>query len=105
VQVSLTERAAAAIRARAKDAGVDGWLLRIAVVAGGCNGLSYDLFFVQEPGAEDIVVETSGVRVAVDAASAPLLDGTVIDLPKAESFHFDNPRARKTCSCGASFEV
>jgi iron-sulfur cluster assembly protein len=93
------------VKERAQAADVAGWLLRIAVVAGGCNGLSYDLFFVQEPGAEDVVVETSGVRVAVDAASAPLLDGTVIDLPKADSFRFDNPRARKTCSCGASFEI
>ena len=105
MQVSLTGRAAEAVKARAQDAGVAGWLLRIAVVAGGCNGLSYDLFFIQEPGAEDVVVETSGVRVAVDPASAKLLDGTVVDLPRADGFRFDNPRARKSCSCGASFEV
>ena len=105
MQLGLTARAAAAVKARAQEAELAGWLLRIAVVAGGCNGLSYDLYFVQEAGAEDTVVETGGLRVVVDAASAPLLDGTVIDLPKADSFRFDNPRARKTCSCGASFEV
>ncbi len=103
--LTLTDRARAAVLARAGEAEVAGWLLRIAVVAGGCNGLSYDLFFVQEPGAEDTVVETGGLRVVVDAASAPLLDGTVIDLPRAESFSFQNPRAKKACSCGASFEV
>lgn len=105
MQLTLTARAAEAVAARAREAGVEGSLLRIAVVAGGCNGLTYELYFVPEAGPEDAVIETAGVRVAVDPASANLLDGTAIDLPKAESFRFDNPRARKSCSCGASFEV
>ena len=61
--------------------------------------------FVEEAGPEDTVIDAGPVRVAIDRASAPLLDGTVIDLPKPESFRFQNPRARKVCSCGASFEV
>ncbi len=105
MKLSLTGRAAAAVKERADAAEVSGWLLRVAVVAGGCNGLTYDLFFVAEPGAEDTVVESEGVRIAIDRASAPLLDGTVIDCPPGPSFRFDNPRARKSCSCGASFEV
>ena len=105
MQLTLTARAAAAVRARALDAEVAGWLLRIAVVAGGCNGLTYDLYFVPEAGPEDSVVESDGLRIAVDRASAPLLDGTVIDFPHGPSFSFANPRARKSCSCGASFEV
>jgi iron-sulfur cluster assembly protein len=105
MQLSLTARAAAAVRTRAQEADVDGWLLRVAVVSGGCNGLSYDLYFVEAPGPEDTVVEASPqLRVVVDRSSAPLLDGTVIDL-RGPSFSFDNPRARKGCSCGASFEV
>ena len=80
-------------------------MLRVAVVAGGCNGLTYDLYFVEEAGPEDTVVDAGAMRVAIDRASAPLLDGTVIDLPRAESFRFQNPRARKVCSCGASFEI
>ena len=105
VQLTLTTRAASAVQARARDAEVSGWLLRVAVVAGGCNGLSYDLYFVPEAGPEDAVVESDGVRIAVDRASALLLDGTVVDLPPGPSFRFDNPRARKSCACGASFEV
>ena len=105
MQLTLTERAADAVRARAREAEVQGWLLRIAVVAGGCNGLTYDLYFVPEAGAQDDVVESGGVRVAVDPASAPMLDGTIIDLGDARSFRFANPRARRGCSCGASFEV
>jgi iron-sulfur cluster assembly accessory protein len=105
MQLTLTSRASESIAARARDAGVSGWFLRIAVVAGGCNGLTYDLYFVPEAGPEDAVVEAGTVRIAVDQASQKLLDGTVIDLPKPESFRFQNPRARKSCSCGASFEV
>jgi iron-sulfur cluster assembly accessory protein len=102
--LNLTASAAEAVRIRAREAGVSDHLLRIAVVAGGCNGLSYDLYLVPEAAAEDAVVESHGVRVAVDAASARLLDGTVVDL-LGRSFVFQNPRARKACSCGASFEV
>jgi iron-sulfur cluster assembly protein len=105
VQLSLTSRAARAVLARAREAEVDGWLLRIAVVAGGCNGLTYDLYFVESAGAEDEVVEAGPIRIAVDHASAALLEGTSIDFPSGISFRFDNPRARKTCSCGASFET
>jgi iron-sulfur cluster assembly protein len=105
MQLSLTPRAAEAALARAREADVEGWLLRVAVVAGGCNGLTYELFFVPEAGPEDAVVESAGLRVAVDRASQKLLEGTIIDLPKGTSFHFQNPRARKSCSCGASFEV
>ena len=105
MQLSLTPRAAEAVRARARDSGVPDYLLRVAVVAGGCNGLTWDLYFVEAPGQEDTVVEGApGLRVAVDRSSAPLVDGTVIDL-RGASFQFDNPRARRECSCGASFEV
>ena len=103
--LTLTERAAAAVRARAADAEVPNFLLRVAVVAGGCNGLSYDLYLVEAPGPEDSVVTTAGLRVAVDRGSAPLVDGLRIDYSGGPSFQFDNPRARKRCSCGASFEV
>jgi iron-sulfur cluster assembly accessory protein len=105
MKLTLTDRAAAAVQARAREADVAGWLLRVAVVAGGCNGLSYDLYFVPEAAPGDAVVEAGPIRVAVDAASAALLDGTTIDFPEGPSFRFDNPRARRRCSCGASFEV
>ena len=54
MQLTLTERAAEAVRSRAREADVPGWLLRIAVVAGGCSGLIYELYFVPEPSGEDL---------------------------------------------------
>ena len=45
----------------------------------------------------DLRADVEGeVRLAVDRASAPLLEGTVIDLPAGPSFRFANPRARKS---------
>jgi iron-sulfur cluster assembly protein len=105
VDLTLTPRAAEAVLARASAAELSSWLLRVAVVAGGCNGLTYDLYFVDAPGPEDKLIQAGPVLVAVDPATAPLLDGTVIDLPSGQFFHFQNPKARKTCSCGASFET
>jgi iron-sulfur cluster assembly protein len=105
MRLSLTDRAAEAVLARAREAEVEGWLLRVAVVAGGCNGLTYDLYFVENAGPDDALVDAGPLRVAVDPRSAPLLDGTVIDFPRGPAFRFDNPRARRTCSCGASFET
>src|SRR3954465_5221176 len=105
MRLSLTERAAEAVLARAREAEVEGWLLRVAVAAGGCNGLAYELYFVESAGPEDARGGGGPIRVAVDPTSAALLDGTVIDLPRGPAFRFDNPRARRSCSCGASFET
>jgi iron-sulfur cluster assembly accessory protein len=104
MRLSLTAKAAGAVLKRAREAEVEGWLLRVAVVSGGCNGLSYDLYFVEAPGQDDAVVDAGAFRIAVDPKSAGFLEGTEIDLAK-DGFVFKNPRARKRCSCGASFEV
>lgn len=105
--LGLSDRAAQAVLERARGAEVGSPLLRVAVVAGGCNGLSYELYFVDAPAAGDHVFESSGVRLVVDPTSYVLLEGTRIDLEPGSrpSFLFHNPRARKRCSCGASFEV
>src|SRR5205823_4523195 len=84
--IPLGARAAKAVLVRAKDAEVQGWLLRIAVVGGGCNGLTYDLYFVESARPDDAVVDVQGLRIAVDPISVPLLDGTIIDLPRGPGF-------------------
>jgi iron-sulfur cluster assembly protein len=105
MRLSLTDRAAQAVLDRAREAEVEGWLLRIAVVAGGCNGLTYDLYFVESARPDDALVDAGSLKITVDPASAALLDGAVIDFPRGPGFRFDNPKARRTCSCGASFET
>jgi iron-sulfur cluster assembly protein len=56
----------------------------------------------------DVVFEQRGVRVVVDSASLPLIDGTLVDFVKQglnEAFKFQNPQAKGECGCGESFSV
>lgn len=80
--------------------------LRVAIVGGGCNGLSYKLKFVKSTRQGDILVESGGAPVVVDTKSALYLRGTQIDYSHelvGGGFHFSNPNAKATCSCGESF--
>ena len=73
---------------------------------GGCSGMSYGLDFEKEPESDDIVVETHGVKLFVDAESDSMLRGAVIDYVDAlqgAGFKISNPNAKKTCGCGQSF--
>jgi iron-sulfur cluster assembly accessory protein len=52
------------------------------------------------------VFESAGVRIAVDPASLPRVQGTTVDLVReglARRLRFDNPNARQSCGCGESF--
>lgn len=85
-----------------------GDFLRVAIAGGGCNGLSYKLRFVALAKKGDILVETAGVNVLVDAKTALYLKGTHIDYSNAliaGGFKFSNPNAKASCSCGESFSV
>jgi iron-sulfur cluster assembly protein/iron-sulfur cluster insertion protein len=80
--------------------------LRVAVKPGGCSGFNYDMFFDSEFGADDVVKSFGNVKVAVDAASAELLNGSTLDFAdglQGAGFHITNPNATKTCGCGNSF--
>lgn len=80
--------------------------LRVAVRPSGCSGYSYELFFDTERADDDLIAELEGVRVAVDAESAPLLRGATLDYRDGlnqAGFHLSNPNARRTCGCGQSF--
>jgi iron-sulfur cluster assembly protein len=105
--VKLTESAGkkvAALVARENQ----GEFLRVAISGGGCNGLSYKLRFAPTPKKGDILVESAGVRVVVDAKTALYLKGTHIDYSNAliaGGFKFTNPNAKASCSCGESFSV
>jgi iron-sulfur cluster assembly protein/iron-sulfur cluster insertion protein len=81
-------------------------VLRVAVRPGGCSGFSYEMFFDTEVADDDHVEDYSGVRVAVDPASGPLLKGATLDYKDAlqgGGFSINNPNAQRTCGCGQSF--
>ena len=103
----LSERAARRIIEIMKNE-ASGSLLRISVSGGGCSGFQYAFDIVAEPHADDIVVERSGARVAVDEVSLPFLQGSKLDFVDdliGQSFRFENPNATSSCGCGTSFSV
>ena len=82
--------------------------LRIGVTESGCSGYSYALDFAESVAENDTVVEQDGVKVIVDEASMPMLDGIELDFVKQglnQSFKFNNPNVISSCGCGESFST
>jgi iron-sulfur cluster assembly protein len=82
--------------------------VRLAVQPAGCSGFGYRVDPAQAVSEDDTVFESAGVRVVVDAASLPYVQGTIIDLAEtgpARRLRFENPNARQSCGCGESFGV
>ena len=82
--------------------------LRLGVRTSGCSGMAYKLEFVDEVSPGDLVFESNGVKVFVDAKSLPYLDGMELDYAReglSEGFKFNNPNVKDQCGCGESFNV
>jgi iron-sulfur cluster assembly protein len=82
--------------------------LRVAVLPGGCSGFKYGLNIEEKPFDDDIVLDSNGVKVFVDAFSAQYLSGVTIDYVasmQGAGFTFSNPNATGGCGCGSSFTV
>ena len=81
--------------------------LRVAVEGGGCSGFQYDIR-LDEPTADDLVLERDGQRVVVDQVSLPFLANAVIDFADeliGARFVIENPNATSSCGCGTSFSI
>lgn len=101
----VTERAFA--RLVEIGAAGQGKALRVAVEGGGCSGFQYEIA-LDEPGAEDLVLEGAGEKVLVDPVSLPFLTGATIDFSDeliGARFVVENPNATSSCGCGTSFSI
>ncbi len=112
MSISITDRAADRIKKIRKEQQIpDEAKLRVGVVSGGCSGLTYDLEFdtdISNDEEEDQEFEEKGVKLVVDMRSFLYLSGTQLDYTEGldgEGFHFHNPNANRTCSCGESFSI
>lgn len=80
---------------------------RIRVDGGGCSGFQYIFGFGKiEP--EDLVFEKNGIKVATDATSIELINGSRLDYINelgGAYFSVKNPQATSSCGCGSSFAV
>ena len=113
--VRLTELAAQRVREYiAKMGGADTMYLFFGVKGGGCSGLTYVLDLRDEqsaPVAEtDEVFESHGILIGCDFKSYEVgnLSGTTIDFQEGlmgKGFTFQNPNAKHSCGCGASYSA
>ena len=108
MSIRLTENAARHVRSMLARRGA-GVGLRVGTRKSGCSGFAYDVDYADEIGKDDIVFESHGVKVVVQAGSLPRLEGMEIDFVKTnllnEGFEFRNPNVKNTCGCGESFSV
>lgn len=105
--VTITERAARHL-ARELEKHPGAVAARLSVAPAGCSGFRYRIDPAASAGEGDLQFEAHGVRVVVDRASLPFVQGTRVDLVQeglARRVRFDNPNARQTCGCGESFGV
>ena len=106
--VKLTANAAKKVSTLLTKQGRANGVLRVAVVGGGCSGLSYKMDLQDGPANRDILVESGGVRVVVDPKSALYVTGSELDYVDAlqdGGFKVKNPNAATSCSCGESFSA
>ena len=104
----VTEKAVQQVKSLLARDKLEGHGLRVLVTDGGCSGFSYKLNFEKEQKPDDTVLEWDGLKVFVDASSAPYLKGTVIDFVSGiygGGFKFSNPNATGTCGCCTSFSA
>ncbi|MGI8984953.1 MAG: iron-sulfur cluster insertion protein ErpA [Acidimicrobiales bacterium] len=104
--LTLTGSASLKVKELIQAEGDEALALRVAVRPGGCSGYSYEMYFDKDFTPEDSLVEDGGVRVVVDAASAPLLKGASLDYKdglQGAGFAINNPNASRSCGCGQSF--
>src|SRR2546427_5756944 len=67
--IHVTDKAAEQIKTIMQKENLLDHGLRVAVIGGGCSGMSYKLAFEKEPAREDKVYEEKGVRIFVDGKS------------------------------------
>lgn len=108
MDISITQRALNKIQAIAQQEAIDFQenMLRVAVVPGGCSGLTYDLGWDSTVLDGDRVTEVDNVRIVMDKRSYLYVDGSELDFTdglEGKGFHFLNPQATRTCACGESF--
>jgi iron-sulfur cluster assembly protein/iron-sulfur cluster insertion protein len=90
--ITLTDTAAQKVAQLIEAEGASDVALRVSVKSGGCSGFSYDMYFDSDIAADDVTLTFGNVKVVVDPASAPMLEGAST-----------NPNATRSCGCGKSF--
>ena len=106
--VRLTDAAASRLRELTAEETNPAIGLRVYVYSGGCSGFRYGMMLEDQPTADDLTVESNGIRVYVDGESRQYLVGSEIDYVDTlmgAGFTVNNPNAVSACGCGSSFRT
>ncbi|OMF67173.1 HesB/IscA family protein [Paenibacillus glucanolyticus] len=82
--------------------------LRVGIEDGGCSGLSYHIKLDNTLTEHDNVLPQERFQIVWDKRSEDFLEGIQIDYMDqgmTGGFTIDNPNAKATCGCGASFRT
>jgi iron-sulfur cluster assembly protein/iron-sulfur cluster insertion protein len=104
--ITLTDTAAQKVAQLIEAEGAADVALRVSVKSGGCSGFSYDMYFDSDIASDDVTLTFGNVKVVVDPASAPMLEGASLDFKDSlteQGFAITNPNATRSCGCGKSF--
>jgi iron-sulfur cluster assembly protein len=105
--ITVTRDAAAQIRSAAIESEAEGLALRIAARRDHDGSIHYAMGF-DDPGEQDLRIESEGIELVVSPAERELLDGMTLDFVEYEvgdfRFIFINPNdvaaAPKAAGCG-----
>lgn len=106
--LTLTDAAAARVRAIMATKGPAIAGLKIGIKKGGCAGMEYTMEWADSVGKFDEVVEADGARVIIDPQAVLYLLGTEMDYKVdklSAQFVFNNPNQSGACGCGESVNL
>ncbi len=106
--MTMTDAAAARVRAIVENSGPDAKGIRVGIKKGGCAGMEYTIDLVTEPNPRDDLIERDGARVWVEPSAVLYLLGTQMDFETTtlrSGFTFSNPNQTSACGCGESVEL
>ena len=106
--MSMTDTAAARVKAIVENSGPEAKGIRVGIKKGGCAGMEYTIDLVTEPNAKDDLIERDGARVWIEPSAVLYLLGTEMGFEQTtlrSGFTFTNPNQTSACGCGESVEL
>ena len=106
--MTMTDSAAARVKAIVENSGPDAKGVRVGIKKGGCAGMEYTIDMVTEANAKDDLIERDGARVWVEPSAVLYLLGTEMGFEMTtlrSGFTFTNPNQTSACGCGESVEL
>lgn len=106
--MTVSEAAAARVKAIVAKSGPDARGVRVGVKKGGCAGMEYTIDIVTEPHPKDDLIERDGASVWVAPHAVLYLLGTEMGFEQTtlrSGFTFHNPNQTSACGCGESVEL